>query len=811
MTGLTSDLRCSARILIRSPGLVVAVMLTLGVGIGAATALFSIVDGVLLRRLSLPEPERLVQVFTHFRGSTLSSNSEANLLDYGRRIDAFESVGAYAWGRRHISGADQASSILVVAVTPSFFDVLRTAPLQGRVLSSNDAVIGSPPAAVVISYGFWKSYFGGKGSALGTELLIEERPVQVVGIMPPSFRFPDPEVQAWLPLAIDPANPYSRENHYLRIIARLRDRVTVSQIQDEVAAYGEQIVQEFPDNYSTFEFGTSALPLQEAMVGSSRLPLLLLLGSVGLVLLIGCANIAGLLLVRADQRRRELAVRAALGASSGRLVRLVLAEGVLLSLAGGVAGLALARLGHASLLTLAADVLPRLDEVVIDYRVLGFGVLISLVAGALAALLPALLVTRTNVREVLQDAGRAISTGAGRQHGRRLLVAVEVALAVVLVAGAGLMLRSLDALLQVELGLRTDNVLTMWITLPDSREENVPALRELIRSIEEQSEALPGVRSAGIMRRLPVASRYGNWSIQIDGAEVDTIGEAPIAQLQQATPGALRTLGLETVTGRPFLGSDGVDSPPVALVNETFARTLMPGQPVVGERVRMYDPGSPWMEVVGVLRDTRDYGPEEAVQPMLIVPAAQMGANGVEPAAHMALLVHGEGDINLLAGPLREMIGKLDPAAVVRSVRTMAEVRSATADGRELPAVLLGLFSAVALVLAAIGIASMVAISITLRRREIGIRLALGADNGDVRRMLITQGLAPVMAGLAAGLTATLAVGHLLGELLFAVEPWDPTSLAVTAAVVGLVSLAVILDQCRRGAFIDPAKLLRTE
>jgi predicted permease len=811
MTGLISDLSCSARMLIRSPGLVIAVMLTLGVGIGAATALFSIVDGVLLRRLSLPEPGRLAQIFTHFRGSMLSSNSEANLLDYGERIDAFESVGAYAWGRRHISGAEQATSILVVAVTPSFFEVLRTAPLRGRLLSSEDAVIGSPPAAVVISYGFWQSYFGGEGSALGAELLIEERPVQVVGIMPPSFRFPDPEVQAWLPLAIDPANPYSRENHYLRIIARLRHGVTVEQAQEEVAAYGEQIVQEFPDNYSTFEFGTSAMTLQEAMVGSSRLPLLLLLGAVGLVLLIGCANVAGLLLVRADQRRRELAVRAALGASNGRLVRLVVAEGVLLSLAGGAAGLVVAGLGHASLLTLAAEVLPRLDEVVIDYRVVGFGVLISLVAGILAALLPALLATRTNIRQVLQDAGRALSTGSRRQRGRRLLVAVEVALAVVLVAGAGLMLRSLDALLQVELGLRTDDVLTMWVTLPDSREEDVAALRELIRSIEEGAEALPGVRSAGIMRRLPVDSSFGNWSIQIDGAEVDTIGAAPIAYLQQVTPGALRTFGLETVAGRSLLSSDHADTPLVALVNETFARTLLPGQPAIGERIRMFDPGSPWMEIVGVLRDTRDSGPEEATHPMLIVPAAQMGANGVEPAAYGVLVVHGEGDVNLLAGPLREMIGKLDSAAVVRSVRTMAEVRTATADGRELPAVLLGLFSVVALILAAIGIAGMVAISIALRQREIGIRLALGAASFDVRRMLITQGLAPVMAGLIAGLAATLAFGHLLGELLFAIEPWDPPSLTLTAAVVGLVSLAVILNQCRRSAFIDPARLLRIE
>jgi predicted permease len=462
-------------------------------------------------------------------------------------------------------------------------------------------------------------------------------------------------------------------------------------------------------------------------------------------------------------------------------------------------------------MSLAAEVLPRLDEVSIDYRVVGFGVVISLVAGALAALLPALLVTRANVRQVLQDAGRALSTGSRSQRSRRLLVAVEVALAVVLVAGAGMMLRSLDALLQFELGLRTDDVLSMWLTLPDSREDDVPALCELFRSIEEGAEALPGVSSAGIMRRLPVDSSFGYWSIQIDGAEVDTVGAAPISYLQQVTPGALRALGLEAVAGRTLLSSDHSDTPLVALVNETFARKLLPGQPVVGERVRMFDPGSPWIEIVGVLRDIRDRGPEEETQPVLIVPTAQMGANGVEPAAYGALVVHGEGDVNLLAGPLREMIGKLDSAAVVRSVRTMTEVRAAIADDRELPAVLLGLFSVVALVLAAIGIAGMVAISITLRQREIGIRLALGASTVDVRRMLISQGLAPVMAGLVAGLAGTLAFGHLMRELLFAIEPWDPASLALTAAVVGLVSLAVILNQCRRSAFIDLARLLRTE
>ncbi|MCP4902715.1 MAG: ABC transporter permease [bacterium] len=810
MNGFISDLRSSLRMLTHEPGLVVAVMLTLGIGIGAATALFSIVDGVLLRRLSLPEPDRLVQMHTFFRGS-LSANSEANLLDYSERIDAFEAVGGYAWIRRHLSGAGEASSILVVASTPSLFDVLRTSPLHGRLPSADDTEAGSPPQTMAISYAFWQSHFGGNRSALGAEILIEERPVEIVGIMPPSFAFPTPEAQAWMPFIIDPANPYSRENHFLRAVARLRDGVALEAAQQEVAAYGEQIVKEFPDNYSTFEFGAVAFPLRESQVRSARQPLLLLLGAVAVVLLIGCANVAGLLLVRADRRRRELAIRAAMGATGPRLVRLVVVESVLLSLIGGVLGLGLAWVGHTSLLRLAADALPRLDEVNLDLRILSFGIAISVLAGVLSAIVPAAIVSRSNIGRVLQEVGRSLSIGQKRQRSRRLLVAAEVALAVVLVGGSGLMLRSLNALLDVDLGMRTEDVLSMWISMPGQREENVDALRQLTLAIEQGAEALPGVRSAGIMRRLPIASQYGNWSIQIDGAEVDAIGEAPITQLQQTTPGALRTLGYETVSGRSLLDTDREGTVPVALVNESFARTFMEGQSAIGHRVRMFGPDSPWIEVIGVLRDTREYGPTEPTLPTLFVAAAQMGLNGVEPTSDMALVVHGSGDTLQLAAPLKNLIRSLEPAAVVRSVRTMEDVRASAADDRELPAVLLGFFSAVALILASIGIAGMVAMSVAMRQREIGIRLALGAHRSGVRRMIITQGLVPVVAGLLVGLAATLVVGHLLGEMLFGVQPWDLPSLTFTFVVVGLVSLAAVLTQSWRVGSLNLSQLLHTE
>lgn len=802
-------LKYSFRTLRRSPGVSLAVILTLGLGIGANSAIFSVVNGVLLRDLPFPESDRLMQVRTLFRGEVQNNNSEANFLDYRKQIDSFESVAAYSTTRVHFNDDSGGRRILVARTTHELIPMIGIDPLLGRYFNAEEDKPKAGPV-VVLSYGFWQRNFGGRPGVVGETVKVHGLLFTVIGVMPSAFEFPDREVEAWVPLQIDPSSPYSRANHYLQVVGRMKDGVEIAQARAELEAYGRRVVEEYPQNYETFRFGVTGVGLHDNIVGESRTPLLVLLGAVIFVLLIACANVANLLLARAESRSRDFAVRSALGASRRRIAAQLLVESLTLSLAGGVVGLLVAYLGTQALLVLAADVIPRLDQVGLDMHVTAFTVAVSLLSGLLAGLLPAHKLSGSHVQG-LREAGRILSPGCYRGYSRRMLIAGEVAMAVMLVICAGVMIRTLRELTQIDVGFRTDNVLAMSMSLSEAEYEEPESVNTFYKNLEERVAILPGVRSIGLSNRIPLASGFGRWSIQIEDEVVDTIGEAPVTHLQQISPGFFKTLGLTLMAGRGFSEIDISGQPLVAIVNEAFVRRVLFAGKSVGRRIRMFDPDSSWMEIVGVIGNMKNEGLQEEPYPMLYVPFRQSEENNINVARNMGLFVHASPDAASLAAPIRELVRRIDPSAAIYSVQMMDDVRAEAASDREFPTILLGLFGSVALLLSAVGIYAMVSYTVSLRTREVGVRMALGAGARDVRWLVVRQTSLPVAAGLGLGLLGALHATDYLESLLYNVSTTDPLTYAGVTAILAMAALVAAYLPARRASRVDPMTVLRNE
>ncbi len=810
MGHLFDELKFSLRTHRRSPGFALAVVLTLGLGIGANTAIFSVVNGVLLRDLPFPEPDRLVQVRTIFRGDVQDDNSEANVLDYRDQIRSFESVGAYSYTRVHFRDDSGARRILVARTTHDLIPMIGVSPMLGRYFNEEEDKPEAEPV-VVLSYGFWQRSFGARRGVIGETVKVYGRPFTVIGVMPPSYEFPHREVEAWVPLQIDPSSPYSRANHYLRVVGRLRDGVEVESARAELEAYGRRVVEEFPENYKTFRFGVTGVGLHENIVGDSRTPLLVLLGAVAFVLLIACANVANLLLARAESRGRDFAVRSALGASRSYITLQLLVESLVLSLAGGLVGLLIAYLGTRTLLFLAANVIPRLEGVEIDIRVIAFTMAVSLLSGLLAGFLPAYKLPTSDIQSGLRDAGRTASPSRHRTRARRLLIAGEVAIAVMLVICAGVMIRTLGELTKIDVGFRTNNVLVMFMSLPEAEYEDPETVKSFYRAVQEKVATLPGVLSVGLANRIPLASGFGRWSIQVEDEAVQTIGEAPVTHLHRISAGFMRTLGLTLKEGRGLTEKDTGGQPLVGVVNEAFVRRVLSGGKALGRRIRMFDDESPWMEIVGVVGDIRHQGLQTEPYPMLYVPFEQSVENNIEVSHNMGLFVGSQSEAISLAGPIRELVGQMDPSAAIYSVQTMDDVRAGAASDREFPTLLLGVFGSVALLLSAIGIYATVSYTVSQRTREVGVRLAMGAGSHRVRWMIVRQSSLPVGAGLALGLLGALHATEYLESLLYNVSTVDPLTYGAVAAVLATVALLAAYLPAMRASRVDPITVLRNE
>jgi putative ABC transport system permease protein len=795
---LLQDLRYAARTLTRSPGFTLVAVFTLALGIGANTAIFSVVNAVLLRPLPYAEPERLASAGWLMRGDYLVARE---------RSRSFEELALYrASVGFNLSAAGEPERVTGAHASPDLFSILGVAPLLGRTLLAHEERPGED-GVVVLSHALWRQRFGGDPAVVGREVMIDSEPRTVVGVMPPGFDFPAGDALLWVPLPLDPADPVALwGGGGGQSLGRLRAGVTPAQAQAEIRALASEMREANTLWTPPPEYGMEreVTALQEQMVGEVRTRLLVALGAVGLVLLIACANVANLMLARAAARRKEVAIRTALGAGRFRLIRQLLTESTLLALLGGAAGLALAFGGVRLLIGgLPADT-PRVAEIGIDVGVLGFAAAVTLLTGLLFGLFPALRTSRQDLHAALRG-GRGASEGAGQRRLSSALVAGEVALAVVLVIGAGLLIRSFWTLLRVDPGFRVESIVSARITPPEIRYGQAAQQRAFYGELLARTEALPGVSGAALVDRLPLVGGFAGLAFEVEGQPFVPGTAAPMVETRRITPDYLRLMGIPLLSGRPLADADREGAPDVALINEAMARQHWPGEDPVGRRFKPVWWQNRWITVVGVVADVRQYGLASAVEPEMYRPFAQ------EPAGTMMLVARTAAEPPVLAANLRSTVAAVDPEVPVSEVLTLEQVVSRSVAAPRFTMLLLAVFAAVALLLGAVGIYGVVAYSVTRRTREIGVRMALGARVEDVARLVIGQGLLLTLVGVAIGLVVALAATRVLSSLLYGIEPTDPVTFLAVPLLLTLVALLASYLPARRATRVDPLVALRAD
>ena len=800
MESVRLDLRYAIRLFLSQPGTTAIAILTLALGIGANTAIFSAVDSILLRPLPYDQPDRLVMVWEKrpTEGALKNVVSPADYLDWEKMNTVFESIAGVMTLTVDLTGSGEPERLFGAGVSPAFFDALRVKPVEGRFFRP-DEVIPGRHRVVVLTYGLWMRRFGGDRSIVGKPLLLNGVPHEVIGILPSTFEFSDSTIEVWAPLALaGGANPPSRTSHQLTVYARLKPGVTLEQARTEMDRVGAILSAEYPDSNRTH--GASVTLLDDELREPVRATLLLLFASVAFVLLIACVNVANLLLARAASRRREVAVRAALGAGRARLAGQSLTESVLLGLLGGAAGLVVAYWGIQLLRQLAPrDVaVVGLDRMGLDVRILLFCAVVSIGTGLLFGMLPAWQLARQDVNEALKFGTR--TAGGVRRRLRIALVVSEIALASLLLAGTGLTWRSFHTLLNTEPGFTTEGVLTSLISLPSARYRSPEKRLATFSDIEQRLKALPGVDSAGATNALPLSGMDGRRGVGIEGRE-PTPDMPTRAHPRSITPDYFRAMDIQLIAGRTFTDADRAGSPLVVIVNDTMARRYWPGQSVVGRRITLDD--QEWREVVGVVRDVRHWGLDRTVNPEMYFPLPQM------PWSSLVFTLRTRGAPESLAGPLREQLKAVDPDLPLSNVRTMQEVAASSVAARAVSMRVLAVFGLLALVLAAAGIYGVMAHLVALRSNEIGVRMTLGAKPADIMRLILREGVIQAAAGLSIGLIGAVLVMRSFRSLLYEISPADP----MTLAVVGIVLLTTALLACalpaRRAMKVDPVSALR--
>ena len=804
---LLQDLRLSLRGLVRTPGFTAVVLLTLALGIGANAAIFSVVNGVLLQPLPFPDPDRVVDLRQQ---DPYGNVSEPEFRDYRRDMKSLERLAAYTGYDANLAGDQEPVRIKGARVSDQFFAILGVPPLMGRTYAPDEEKAAQAPSPViVISEAVWRTRFGSDPKILTREVRLNGIPRRVIGVMPGKFGFPEAETGVWLPLRLNYDSLWTRNNHYLLLVGRLRPGATAAQANTEANLLTHRWVKDFPETYFPDKpFVAEVKPLMERVLNNSRPYLVTLLAAVGFVLLIACANVANLLLIRGEARRRELGIRTALGASGGRLVTQQLTESGVLALAGGGLGLLVAWGGVKTLLRLAPSTLPRLEHVHLDGAVLLFTLAVSLATGLLFGLMPAARAARGDAVSALREGARSSSSRGGSRM-RRVLVMGEVALAVVMLSGAGLLVRSLRSLQQIDIGFDAERVLTARINLPPLDYQADAKAVAMVQQVEERVRALPGVVGAGTMGWTPVVNGGGTWSIFIDGRVVNDIAQAPSADPQQVTPGYFKTLGVGIVRGRAFTEQDREDAPPVAIINEAMAKQMWPGQDPLGHTLKMFNPKSPWVTIVGVARDILSRGVGKTVPPTMYFPYAQAGKSAYFTPRQVTLAVKTTGDPDALGPVVTRLVHQLDRSAPVSEVRSMEAVVGTALASRRFTTVLLGWFAGLALLLAGIGIYGVIAYGVSQRTYEIGLRQALGADRGSVLALILAEGLRLTGVGLAVGLLGTLATGQLIRSLLVNVKATDPVTLIAVALLLAGVAALASWVPARRAMAVSPTEALR--
>lgn len=810
---LALDLRHAVRGLLRAPSFTLAAVLTLTLGVGATAAIFSVARAVVFEPLPYSDPGRRVMIWSQWRGWDKTWVSEAELFDYRTRCHSFAQVAAWSTDQVNLAGPTDPVRVGLGRVTANTFPTLGARPALGRGFTDAEDVPGRN-RVVVLSHGLWQRQFGGEPAVLGRTVHLDGVPYTVVGVMPPAFQLPTDygedaaePTSLWAPLAID-VTAIERGSHGLYAAAVLAPGATPASATAELSALAANLTREglYP---ADMHFTAFAVPLADEILGGIRPAVFLLLGAVAFLLLIACANVASLLLARSETRRRDVALRAALGSSSGRLVRLVLFESLVLAAAGAMLGLLVAWASGRGLAVLGPVAVPRAGSVRLDLPVFAFTAAVALASTVLSGLLPALRMTRIAPVNALREAGTRATAGRAGRRLRGALVVCEIALAMVLVAGAGLMIRSLQSLHDIDLGFEPRGVLTARLWLPEASYEQPGDVVAFYHELLQRLRALPGVEAAGAMRLLPLGGTIGDWGVTLEG---DPRPEVTMAKgdWQVATDGALEALGERLVRGRMLTARDTTESEQVALVNETMARTYWPGADPIGRRFRMgRREGRPWITVVGVVADERHNGITGIVKEKFYRPHTQFHNSTGNPARGMALVLRTSGDPTDLARPLRAAVRAMDPALPLAAVRTMDEVVAASMVTPRLTGSLLALFALLALALAAIGIYGVLSYLVNERTHEIGIRLAVGAGRAQVLGLVLGHAMALTGLGLGIGLAAAAALTRLMSGVIYGVTPLDPLTFATVPALLALVALGAGFIPARRATRVDPIVALR--
>jgi putative ABC transport system permease protein len=815
MGTIVQDLRLGARMLVKNPGFAAVAMVTLALGIGANTAVFSVVNAVLLRPLPFHAPERLVML-----GQTEAKDRQSpinfsfrNFADLREETKAFERLAAYYGNVLTLTGQGEAVRLRGAVATADLFPLLGAAPARGRpFLPEEDGAGGGPQGyPVILSWECWQQRFGGDQQVIGRSIDLNGDAYTVVGVMPARFAFPvqpDP-VEVWISPSRDADRKgegsimVQRGYRGWRVVGRLRDGTTVEQAQAEANVVAANLAAQFAE--ANADLGIRIVPLLEWLVGNLRLTLLLLFGVVGVVLLIACSNVVNLLLERAVSRQREMTVRLSLGASRWRLARQLVTENLMLAVAGGLAGSVLAIIGTRLIVSLSPAGFTRITETRVDGRVLGFTALVSLVSGVLFGLVPAFGVSRVRLSESLKEGGRSGSGGLRSGRTRRLLVVAEVALALVLLVGAGLLVRTLVRLQNVPLGFDPRNVLTMSVAKsPSDRPEQTG---EFFRQLTERVRALPGVASASVAWQLPLSGAAATTSVEIEGQSTGSESR-PMSVIHAVGPGYFRTMGIPLLEGRDFTDHDDLTVAPVIMVNETLAKRFFPGGGAIGKHIMpgFSTTGRPNpSEIVGVVGDVKHQGQRLGAVPEFFAPQAQM------PVTSMTLVVRTKADPHALVGSIRQEVRAMDANAPVFGVLTVEDYLSRSVGTTRFDVTLLAAFAAVALVMTAVGLYGVISFSVSQSTREIGIRIALGAQGREALRLVMSQGMRLTLAGVIIGLPVTYGLTRIMTSLLFGVAPTDPATFAGAALFLVLVAALACYVPARRAIKVDPMVALRSE
>src|SRR5215212_2703386 len=812
---LWQDLRYGVRMLLKHWGFTFVAVLTLALGIGVNTALFSVVNAVLLRPLPYAEPERLVQIYdaNAQSGYDRFAFSLANFVDHRDQQSGFEQVAAYFRRDANLTGAGEPERVQVAVVSASFLPLLRVQPLLGRGFLTEEETPGKH-RVVVLSYGLWQRRFGADPGILNRSVTLSGYVCTVVGVLPADFQFPDPfgnnplsdaapKVDLLTPPAYDPKVLGDRGSHFLQVLARLQPGVELGRAQTELRAIAGRLEEKYPDRNKGWTVNVFAL--QDEVVRTVRPALLLLLTAVAFVLLIACANVSNLLLARAAARQKEMAIRLALGAPRARLLRQLLTESMLLALAGGAAGLALAYWAMRAFISFSPANVPHTDEIRLDGIALLFTFGITLLTSVAFGLLPALQASKPDVHATLKEGGRQAGSRAGRTRTRGLLVVAEVALSLLLLIGAGLMIRTFISYLRVNPGFRTDNLLTMKLALPSAKYPEPRQQAAFYQQVIGRVRALPGVQGVGAVSDLPLAEG-GFFAFIIEGRPSASAQDDPSAVWRAINPDYFRTMGMRLRRGREFTEHDQPGAVEVVVINETMAASFWPGEDPIGKRIQIYDQQPmPWREIVGVVNDTKQFGLDALTKPEIYVPFTQ------RPRAAMTLIAHTAAGPEQLADAMRAAVQAVDPEQPVYRVSTMEQFFSAEVAAPRVTMFLMGTLAVAALILAAVGIYGVTAYAVTQQTHEIGIRTALGATPRDVLRLVVAQGMTLTLIGVVIGLAGAFALTRLMTSLLFGVSATDPATFTVIALLLTGVALFACYIPARRATKVDPLAALRYE